>query len=470
MSKNKSNGVPAAPAADRATSKPGAEAAYFLSLKMQDVRCFGEEQTIDFSDGEGCPARWTIILGANGTGKTTLLQMLVFPEKMQVQTNEPVPRITFPIPRSAALTLRGLDPVFQRNGREEVEIKITLGCGPPMASPTRRYEPHASDVSIRYTPAGAATTTSGPYDIAFPVCYAYGAGRRMGQGTLAEPTQDDPAATLFSDYWELRNAEEWLLQTDYAASKPSEFQAAQRQRLEQVKELLLRILPEGEVDDIRFVVSGGAWAKARVEFKTPYGWVPLRQLGYGYRTLIAWMVDFASRMVERYPDSPDPLAEPAVVLVDEIDLHLHPKWQRQLIGYLTERFPNTQFIATAHSPLIVQAANEVGANLAVLRREGDHVVIENDPPALRGWSVNQLLTSELYDLPSPYPPQYDELFAQREALLSKEKLSKADLKRLKRLDEQMAELPLGDTAQRAKASMLIQDTLNMLKERVDQDS
>ena len=121
--------------------------------------------------------------------------------------------------------------------------------------------------------------------------------------------------------------------------------------------------------------------------------------------MIAWMVDFASRMVDRYPDSPDPLAEPAVVLVDEIDLHLHPKWQRELIGFLTERFPNTQFIATAHSPLIVQAAGE--ANIALLRREGDHVVIENDPETLHGWSIDQILTSELYGLKTARPPELE---------------------------------------------------------------
>ncbi len=50
----------------------------------------------------------------------------------------------------------------------------------------------------------------------------------------------------------------------------------------------------------------------------------MRGLSLGYRTLIAWMVDFASRLFERYPNSPNPLAEPAVVIVDEIDLHLHP--------------------------------------------------------------------------------------------------------------------------------------------------
>src|SRR5262249_21761848 len=160
----------------------------------------------------------------------------------------------------------------------------------------------------------------------------------------------------------------WLLLLDYSTSKSSDRQ--QQQRLQQVKQLLVAILPE--VEDIRFNPSGGVLPRPSVEFRTPYGWVPLRSLGYGYQTLIAWMVDFASRMVERYPDSPDPLVEPAVVLVDEIDLHLHPQWQRKLIGHLTEHFPKTQFIVTAHSPLVVQAA--AGANIAVLRREGDHVV------------------------------------------------------------------------------------------------
>ncbi len=69
-----------------------------------------------------------------------------------------------------------------------------------------------------------------------------------------------------------------------------------------------------------------------------------------------------------------------MVLVDEIDLHLHPRWQRDLIGFLTARFPNAQFIATDHSPLIVQAAAD--ANIALLRREGDHVVNDNNPETI----------------------------------------------------------------------------------------
>nr|WP_239015299.1 AAA family ATPase [Archangium violaceum] len=170
----------------------------------------------------------------------------------------------------------------------------------------------------------------------------------------------------------------------------------------------------------------------------------MRNLSLGYRTLIAWMVDLASRLFERYPESPNPLAEPAVVLVDEIDLHLHPTWQRQLIGYLTERFPNTQFIVTAHSPLVVQSATD--ANIVVLKREGDHVVIDNDVESIRGWRVDQLLTSDLFGLETARPPQLEDFLKARTALLSKPRLTKKDEARGKCAfcESQLAHISYGD--------------------------
>jgi hypothetical protein len=139
-------------------------------------------------------------------------------------------------------------------------------------------------------------------------------------------------------------------------------QESQARRRDQIKEILIDILPD--VDDIAFTTPSEQQPSPGVRFRTPYGLVSLRDLSLGYRTLIAWMVDFASRMFDRYPNSPNPLTEPAIVLVDEIDLHLHPKWQRSLIGFLSKRFPNTQFIVTAHSPLVVQAASN--ANVVLL--------------------------------------------------------------------------------------------------------
>jgi len=294
------------------------------------------------------------------------------------------------------------------------------------------------------------------------VCFGYGAARRLGAASLNEPADVPELDTLLSYRAYLRDAEDWLLQVDYAASKPSEHQPKWQQRRQQFAKILLALLPE--VSDIRFTLGKGVYPAAKVEFKTRYGWVPLRQLGYGYQTLIAWVVDFTSRLVERYPDSPNPLAEPAVVLVDEIDLHLHPRWQRELIGHLTERFPNTQFIATAHSPLVVQAAGD--ANIAVLRREGDHVVIDNERGAVHGWRVDQILTSDLYELPTAWPPEFDELLKRRKELLTKTKRSATEKRELEELQKQIRSLPLGESAEQVETMNLLRETLEVLQQKV----
>lgn len=76
-------------------------------------------------------------------------------------------------------------------------------------------------------------------------------------------------------------------------------------------------------------------------------------------------------MYDRYPTSENPLAEPAVVLIDEI-LHHHSKWQRGLIKALSDTFPNTQFIVSTHSPIIIQSLSNV--NLYVLNHQEDSSV------------------------------------------------------------------------------------------------
>lgn len=79
----------------------------------------------------------------------------------------------------------------------------------------------------------------------------------------------------------------------------------------------------------------------------------IEQLSDGYRTTLAMVMDIAARMAEANPNSPDPLATEGVILIDEIDLHLHPGWQQQIIPNLIEAFPNVQFIVTTHSPQVV---------------------------------------------------------------------------------------------------------------------
>lgn len=455
MAKTKHNGRRNGEAAHAMTP----QAAYFLSLSLENVRCFGPKQTLDLSDGNGKPARWTIILGLNGTGKTTILQALAGFELLEISrgidgSSDKDSRLLYS-PYSKPLTYpRG----YETERKALMIAKTGLSC--KLTDVPTRTNISTIDL-VKESETGFRSSCTGINELNRFWCCAYGASRRMGYFTQNNYRYDDPTASLYTDEVHLRNVEDWLIQLDYSTKASTE--GAQQQRLDQVKKMLIEIMPDREVEGIRLVAGTGPNPQARTEFKTPYGWVPLRHLGYGYQTLIAWMVDFASRLVERYPDSPNPLAEPAVVLVDEIDLHLHPTWQRKLMDVLTERFPNTQFIATAHSPLVVQAAAD--ANLAVLRREGDHVIIDNDVDNIRNWRIDQILTSDLFGLETARPPQIEILLLERKKLLTKAKLTESDKRKIKEIEEEIGELPGGETAQEVKEREEMRKTLELLKER-----
>lgn len=82
-------------------------------------------------------------------------------------------------------------------------------------------------------------------------------------------------------------------------------------------------------------------------------------LSDGYRNIIGLVSDIAYRMALLNPHLNDKITNtPGIVLIDEIDLHLHPKWQREITGLLRELFPNIQFIASSHSPFIIQSMNK----------------------------------------------------------------------------------------------------------------
>ena len=79
----------------------------------------------------------------------------------------------------------------------------------------------------------------------------------------------------------------------------------------------------------------------------------LDQLSGGYRIVLALAADIAARMVTGNPHRDNPLESEAIVLIDEVELHLHPSWQQRVLIDLARTFPNTQFIVSTHSPQVL---------------------------------------------------------------------------------------------------------------------
>lgn len=421
---------------------------YFLDLVIDNVRCFGKQQQVDFSDGQGKPARWNIILGDNGTGKTTLLKCLAGLEPIFVGGAREI------IHTGQALDFKS-EFTFSRHSGEDFSVKVS----------------HFYKGSLRGEIGGAFATDYGfqevhaellPYKhIKELVIYAYGASRRMGTGSLEESYSPDNAISLFSENVTLINAVEWLLQADYAVKTAEEGSRLYfENRYARVKNMLLDLFPR-EVNDIRVKLLSKTASRPMVEVKTAYGWISMRDLSLGYQALIAWMVDLAHRLFERYPESSNPLKEPAIVLVDEIDLHLHPKWQRILINRLMTIFENTQFIVTAHSPLIVQASPQ-GTNIILLKREADRVIIYNhkDEEAIKHWRIDQILVSDLFEVPTAKSSEYDKYVQRRSEILSQATLSDADQKELIEIEKKLHEPAVVEDN---KIRQMIRKATDMLK-------
>ncbi len=112
------------------------------------------------------------------------------------------------------------------------------------------------------------------------------------------------------------------------------------------------------------------------------------QLSHGEKTLLALIADIARLLVILNPSLSNPLLGNGIILIDEIELHLHPNWQRTVIGNLNKTFPNCQFILTTHSPIVISESRDL---LCYSLDNGEVQKLEN----LYGMDVNQVLLQEM---------------------------------------------------------------------------
>jgi len=267
--------------------------------------------------------------------------------------------------------------------------------------------------------------------------FAYGASRHIGTKGISSENEFS-AQTLFDDSATLMNTEEWLIQAEYKAKKDDK--NIKYKRYYQKVVSILKSLLKDEILDLKIEIINDT---PKVLFKTQFGWVYLHELSLGYKTLLSWVIDFVKGMLEKYPESQNPLAEPAICLIDEIDLHIHPSLQNKVIQFLSHTFIKTQFIVTAHSPLIVQALEN--ANIILLKEKGKSVVVMQNIVDIRNWRIDQILMSDLFGLEDVYSLETQQKLEKREKLLKKEQLNEKEYAELKVLNEFVENIPVDNS-------------------------
>lgn len=122
--------------------------------------------------------------------------------------------------------------------------------------------------------------------------------------------------------------------------------------------------------------------------------LPIRLLSSGFRTLLGMVLDIAYRMAILNPDLLDHIVSntPGIVLIDEIDMHLHPNWQWRVVKALQTAFPEIQFIATTHSPIIMASCK--GENMIILNPVDQFLDMPSEVSqgnTVKGWQINDVL-------------------------------------------------------------------------------
>ena len=372
----------------------------FRSISLKSFRSFDDFEINCEKDGSSL-YQWTVLLGNNNTGKTGILKAIANLRPVRVKTQQEEDKDKYNIV-PASFANKYLMQQLTKNVEEAMVSSQLIG-----------YE----NISWMYSNHGVWSMDASNKLSSFYI-FGYGVSRYPSKTSLSEQSCGD-CDTLFSNDQRLVNIEEWLMQLDYAA-KNNNTSAARR--LEKVRELICgNVFPE--ISDFKFESSDEM--HNYVLFLTKDGWFRYTQLGYGYQSMLSWVIDLCKRMFEKYPDSDNPLQESAVVLIDEIDLHLHPKWQRDIIAIISNVFRNVQFIVTTHSPLVIQSMNEV--NLYVLRRQGEKLTAERSPITnFSGWTVEEILRETMKMDNDVYSDVYQKYFQMFDEGLDQDDKEKAE--------------------------------------------
>ncbi|MBM3457602.1 MAG: response regulator [Armatimonadetes bacterium] len=343
------------------------------SLSLCNFRGF-EQLELNFAP------QFNVLIGDNATGKTAVLEALAIGAGSWFLgiRGAPARQIREADPRVAG---RLVGDQFTYEKQWPVEITCTGEVGGEFVAWTRSLSdkkgrpPLGGAARVRELAARAeAAVLQGDAAEPLPVLAYYGAGRLWvppAEGDLRPDLTQEELSRLYVYREGLESRvspaklTRWLAHQDYVA-----YQQRSESRLYRVVKEAMRRMLEG-AEELRFDAG-----RAEVAVRLHDGRVlPFSHLSHGQRNMAALAGDLAMRMARLNPQLGEAvLGETAgLVLIDELDLHLHPGWQRRVVEDLRSLFPQVQFIATTHSPFIVQSL-----------RDGELISLDAQPPLSLG--------------------------------------------------------------------------------------
>jgi energy-coupling factor transporter ATP-binding protein EcfA2 len=319
---------------------------------------------------------FTLIVGENGSGKTSLVQALhlvlqAWTDSAQGKNSglaKDLVRFTEK-PAGDGTVIAPVWPLRLQCSLDRIHEKIPLFFQCRSEDPTSLAA--ASIYPFQVLSQKVRPEMEAEIPSALPVCICFNADRRMESPD--KPDLNKSLGTLprrFDGYvdWDKNSANaqrfaEWMLRWQAISEEEGHESAV----LGCVRDAILHAVPG---------ISGIRYSARRAQLVVEWegkGSIDFSKLSDGQKAIIIVIGDTARRAALLNPHLDDPVAEtPGIVLIDEIDLHLHPRWQRSIMADLRRVFPKIQFIATTHSPIIISAAKD--AKIIQLDADGSHEI------------------------------------------------------------------------------------------------
>ncbi len=200
------------------------------------------------------------------------------------------------------------------------------------------------------------------------------------------PLNDSKTFNLFNTYGELLDIEDKLEKWKGNNKQNKYFKSA--------KKILLELL-KPHVTDIEIIIEG---SKTTVKYKETKDseLKEFKELATGFKSIIAMIGDMMIRLSENQPDIASFNELNGIVIIDELDLHLHPKFQKEIVLKLTKTFPKIQFIVSTHSPIPLLGAPKNSIIINVNRNEKDGITAEILDIDITTLTPNSILTSPIF--------------------------------------------------------------------------